>query len=151
MDVHSPEKRSFNMSRIQGKDTCPEMTVRRWLWKNGYRYRLHRKNLPGKPDTVLTRQRVVILIHGYFWHRHGCRVTTTPESRQDFWLAKFRENNSRDKRNVEALLHDGWRIMVAWECGLRRKITVPDLIARQISEFLSSDILFQEPGEELSK
>lgn len=151
MDVHSPEKRSFNMSRIHGKDTCPEMTVRRWLWKNGYRYRLHQKNLPGKPDIVLTRLRVVIFIHGCFWHRHGCHETTTPESRQEFWLAKFRENTSRDKLNVEALLHDGWRIMVIWECGLRRKTSIPDLIARQISEFLNSDVHFKESGEKLEK
>ena len=128
MDVHSPEKRSFNMSRIKGKDTRPEMMVRKWLWTNGYRYRLHRKDLPGKPDIVLPRYRTVILVHGCYWHRHGCWMTTTPASRQDFWLAKFEENVDRDQRNLIALLNDGWRVMVVWECTLRGRTADPELV-----------------------
>ena len=118
MDVHTPEKRSFNMSRIKGKDTTPEMLIRRWLWKNGYRYRLHRKDLAGKPDIVLPQYRTAIFVHGCFWHRHGCRATTTPVSRPNFWNAKFQENVSRDKRNIEDLLNSEWRVMVIWECSL---------------------------------
>jgi len=144
MDVHSPEQRSFNMSRIRGKDSRPEMMVRRWLWSNGYRYRLHCKHLPGKPDIVLSKYRVVIFVHGCFWHRHGCAFTTLPESRRDFWLSKFQDNVNRDKRNVAALLEKSWRVMVVWECCLRSKNEVSELVAGQISDFLNSDIRYAE-------
>ncbi|NTV91801.1 MAG: DNA mismatch endonuclease Vsr [Chlorobiaceae bacterium] len=146
MDVHSPEQRSFNMSRIRGKNSRPEMIVRRWLWSNGYRYRLHSKDLPGKPDIVLPKYRSVIFIHGCFWHRHGCVFTTLPESRRDFWLAKFQDNVNRDKRNVAALLEKSWRVMVVWECCLRGKNEVSELVAGQISDFLNSGILYAETG-----
>ena len=146
MDVHSPETRSFNMSRIRGKDTQPELMIRQWLWANGYRYRLHREDLPGKPDIVLPRYHVVILVHGCYWHRHGCWMTTTPESRRDFWLAKFKENSSRDKRNIETLLNDGWRVMLVWECTLRGKTSDLELVTEQISDFLRSDIRLAESG-----
>ena len=148
MDVHSAETRSFNMSRISGKDTQPEMMVRKWLWANGYRYRLHRKDLPGKPDIVLPAYNAVVFVHGCFWHRHGCRMTTTPETRLGFWLAKFKENIERDNRNIEALLKEGWRVMVVWECTLRNKTANPDLVSRQISDFLKSDDHFAESATE---
>ncbi len=148
MDVHSPEKRSFNMSRIKGKDTAPEMLIRRWLWTNGYRYRLHREALAGKPDIVLPRYRAAIFVHGCFWHRHGCQATTTPMTRPNFWTAKFQENVNRDKRNIEDLLNGGWRVMVIWECSLRGKTADLEQIGRQTSENLKSDICFAEsmPG-----
>ena len=146
MDVHSPETRSFNMSRIRGKDTRPELMIRQWLWANGYRYRLHREDLPGKPDIVLPRYHTVILVHGCYWHRHGCWMTTTPGSRRDFWLAKFKENSSRDKRNIETLLNDGWRVMLVWECTLRGKTSDLELVTEQISDFLRSDIRLAESG-----
>lgn len=119
MDVHSPVQRSFNMSRIRGKDTDPEMAVRRWLWANGYRYRLHRKDLPGQPDIVLPKYRAVILVHGCFWHRHGCKYTTWPATRREFWNLKFEENIDRDKRNQKQLIDAGWRALVLWECEIR--------------------------------
>ena len=144
MDVHSPEKRSFNMSRIKGKNTGPEMTIRRWLWTNGYRYRLHRKDLAGKPDIVLRRYKAAILVHGCFWHRHGCQTTTTPASRRSFWTAKFQENVNRDKRNIEDLLTDGWRVMVIWECSLRGKTADLELVGKLTADFLRSDICFAE-------
>lgn len=144
MDVHSPEQRRFNMSRIRGKDTRPEMMVRGWLWANGYRYRLHRKDLPGKPDIVLPKYRAVIFVHGCFWHRHGCQSTTTPESRRDFWLAKFSENVSRDKRNIAALLEQSWRVIVVWECTLRGKMADLRPVWEQIVNFLNSDTQFSE-------
>lgn len=147
MDVHSPEQRSFNMSRIRGKDTRPEMMVRRWLWANGYRYRLHRKDLPGKPDIVLKKYRAVIFVHGCFWHRHGCKTTTTPESRRDFWVTKFRENVSRDERNVATLIEQSWRVIVVWECSLRGKASNPALAFSQISDFMRSDVCFAEVGK----
>ena len=144
MDVHSPEKRSFNMSRIKGKDTSPEMMIRRWLWSKGYRYRLHRKGLAGKPDIVLPRYAVAVFVHGCFWHRHGCRATTTPASRQEFWTAKFQENVKRDKRNVKDLMSNGWRVMIIWECGLRGNNADLDLVGHQTLDFLRSDTRFAE-------
>ena len=148
MDIHSPEKRSFNMSRIRGKDTTPEMLVRRWLWKNGYRFRLHRKDLPGKPDIVLPRFRAVILVNGCFWHRHGCRASANPASRQDFWTAKFQENVNRDRRNKEDLLQRGWRVMVIWECSLRGKDADLEQVGRQTVDFLNCDVAFAESSLE---
>ena len=144
MDVHSQEQRSFNMSKIRGKDTRPEIIVRRWLWSNGYRYRLHKKELPGRPDIVLLKYHAVIFIHGCFWHRHGCSLTTMPESNQAFWLAKFNKNVIRDKQNIAVLMQQFWRVMVVWECSLQRKNTVPELLADQIKAFLNSDMGFAE-------
>lgn len=94
MDVHSPEQRSFNMSRIRGKDTRPEMMVRGWLWANGYRYRLHRKDLPGKPDIVLPKYRAVIFVHGCFWHWHRCRRSAIPKTRKT--IRQFSRTDSPD-------------------------------------------------------
>ena len=139
MDVHSPEKRSFNMSKIRGKNTRPEIVVRRWLWKRGYRYRLHRKDLAGKPDIVLAKYEAAIFINGCFWHRHGCQATKTPLTRRSFWLAKFEENVKRDRRNLESLLKEGWRVMVIWECDLLGKTADIELAGNQIIEFLNSD------------
>ena len=144
MDVHSPEKRSFNMSRIRGRDTAPEMLMRRWLWAKGFRYRLHRKDLPGKPDIVLTKYGAAIFVHGCFWHRHGCQATTIPASRTSFWIAKFQENVNRDKRNVEDLLDRGWRVLVIWECGLRGRAANLEEVRMQTSDFLKSEIRFAE-------
>lgn len=119
MDVHSPEQRSFNMSRIRGKDTRPELAVRRWLWANGYRYRLHGKGLPGKPDIVLPMYHTVIFVHGCYWHRHGCRYTTFPVTRSSFWSSKFKDTVIRDKRNYEELHNAGWNILIIWECKIK--------------------------------
>lgn len=148
MDVHTPEQRSFNMSKIRGKDTRPEMLVRRWLWANGYRYRLHRKDLPGRPDIVLSKYKAVIFVHGCFWHRHGCQFTTTPESNREFWLAKFSKNVSRDKRNISALLEQSWRVMVIWECSFQGKNAISELLAEQITNFLNSEMRFAETGSQ---
>lgn len=144
MDIHSPEQRSFNMSRIRGKDTRPELMVRRWLWANGYRYRLHRKDLPGKPDIVLPKYRAVVFVHGCFWHRHGCPLTTTPKSHRDFWLAKFEDNVCRDKHNIKSLQEQSWRVIVIWECSLIGKNAAPEQVAAQITNFLNSKTRFAE-------
>ena len=133
VDVHSPETRSFNMSRIRGKDTHPEMMIRKWLWTNGYRYRLHRKDLPGKPDIVLPKYHAVIFVHGCYWHRHGCKYTTTPATRKEFWEAKFKENTNRDRRNRRQLNQAGWRVLVLWECEIDATNTVTK---RKIETFL---------------
>lgn len=119
MDVHSPETRSFNMSKIRGKDTKPEIIVRKWLWTHGFRYRLHRKDLPGNPDIVLPKYNTVIFVHGCFWHRHkNCRYATTPKTRKNFWMEKFEGNIQRDKKNQAKLRKLGWKVIVIWECEL---------------------------------
>lgn len=121
MDIVTSEVRSGMMSGIRGKDTAPELKVRRFLHANGFRYRLHRKDLPGKPDIVLPKYKVCIFVNGCFWHRHkGCRLASEPKSREEFWNRKFSENVARDQRNIKSLQDAGWRVAVVWECGLRK-------------------------------
>jgi DNA mismatch endonuclease (patch repair protein) len=107
------------MSRIRGKDTKPEMVVRSLLHRMGYRFRLHGKGLPGRPDIVLARHKTVVFVHGCFWHRHrGCRNCTTPTHRREWWLKKLEGNAARDSRHQTALKELGWRVLVIWECEL---------------------------------
>jgi DNA mismatch endonuclease (patch repair protein) len=111
------------MSRVRGKDTKPEIKVRRFLHAAGLRYRLHAADLPGKPDLVFPSRRIALFVHGCFWHRHDdpdCRLARMPKSRHDFWEPKLRTNAERDARNVVALTATGWRVMVVWECGIAR-------------------------------
>lgn len=116
------EKRSQLMSRIRAKDTCPELRVRRWLHGRGYRYRLHVKRLPGRPDIVMPRYGAVIMVHGCFWHRHhGCRLAYEPRSNVEFWQRKFAQNIDRDRRSRAALMELGWRMATVWECALREQ------------------------------
>lgn len=120
MDRLSPSARSANMARVRGKDTRPEIVVRRLLHRLGHRFRLHRKDLPGKPDIILPRYRLAIFIHGCFWHRHAdCRRTTSPQTRAEFWQRKFEATIERDAKQVAALKADGWRVAVIWECEIR--------------------------------
>ena len=107
------------MAAIKGKNTKPEMLVRSWLHRNGFRFRLHRKDLPGTPDIVLPKYRTVIFVHGCFWHSHGCANSVVPNTRRDFWITKLRSNVSLDKQNQKKLWALGWRILIVWECGLR--------------------------------
>ena len=116
-DRLSPEDRSWNMSRIRSRDTVPELRVRSVLHRAGYRFRLHRKDLPGRPDIVLPKHRTVVFVHGCFWHRHpGCRFAYQPKSRVAFWQKKFDDNVARDRRNVHVLRALGWRVITVWEC-----------------------------------
>ena len=116
-DHLTPEERSWNMSRIRSKDTSPEKTVRSLLHRLGYRFRLHRRDLPGKPDIVLPKHSTVIFVHGCFWHRHeGCKYAYTPKSRIEFWNAKFQTNAQRDVAVQDQLRALGWRIIIVWEC-----------------------------------
>ena len=125
MDTLSKEKRSWNMSRIRGRDTGPELIVRSALHRLGFRFRLHRKDLPGKPDIVLPKWRTVILVHGCFWHRHeGCPFSYAPKSRKDFWNRKFQKNIIRDQRVQRQLRAMGWRVIVVWECQTRNLVTL---------------------------
>lgn len=119
-DVLTRPQRTYCMSRIQGKNTKPEIAVRRYLHGQGFRFRLHRKDLPGKPDLVLPRYRLVIFVHGCFWHRHqGCFYATSPATRKEFWRNKLDGNVKRDHRQQKALIEQGWRVLVIWECGIR--------------------------------
>jgi DNA mismatch endonuclease (patch repair protein) len=116
-DVHTPEQRSRNMASIRGKDTKPEKIVRSLLHKLGYRYRLHRRDLPGRPDLVFSSRRKVIFVHGCFWHMHDCRWgRVTPATNTDFWQNKRRGNCDRDVKALEALTAVGWKALVVWEC-----------------------------------
>lgn len=121
-DTLTPAARSERMSRIRGQDTRPEMRVRRLAHRMGYRYRLHRADLPGKPDLVFPARRKVIFVHGCFWHRHpdpGCRLARLPKSRLDFWLPKLEGNRARDLENHKKLAESGWKVLEVWECELR--------------------------------
>lgn len=118
-DIVSPEERSRLMAGIRGKDTAVELAVRRQLHALGYRFRLHRRDLPGRPDIVLPRFRATIFVHGCFWHRHpGCRFATMPQTRAEFWQAKFAANVRRDAAAVQSLTRAGWRVATLWECSI---------------------------------
>ena len=128
-DTLTPEERSALMARIRGVDTKPELTVRRALHAKGYRYRVHVRELPGRPDLVFAKRRTAVFVHGCFWHRHGCSRTSTPKSREEYWQSKFDANVERDRRNEALLLHGGWRVFVAWECEIERDETlIPRLV-----------------------
>jgi DNA mismatch endonuclease (patch repair protein) len=119
-DVHSKETRSYNMSRIKGKDTKPELLVRKFLHKNGFRYRLHVKDMPGKPDIVLPKYKTVIFIHGCFWHGHeGCKKATLPTTRADWWNDKINRNIQNDINAEAALKAANWNVITIWQCELK--------------------------------
>ena len=120
-DVHDKKTRSYNMSRIKGKNTKPEMLVRRFLHANGFRYRLHRKDLPGRPDIVLPKYKTVMFINGCFWHGHeGCRYFVIPKTRTQWWLNKINRNKQKDNENFSKLTEDGWKIVTIFECELKK-------------------------------
>ena len=122
-DVHNKKTRSYNMSRIKGKDTKPEMLVRKFLFAHGYRYKLHDKKLPGKPDIVLPRYHTVIFVHGCFWHGHkNCKYFTIPKTRTAWWKIKIEHNNLNDKKNIKLLKKDNWKVIEIWECHLKKDI-----------------------------
>jgi DNA mismatch endonuclease (patch repair protein) len=115
VDVLTQQQRSFNMSRIRSRDTRPEMIVRSIVHRMGYRYSLHKKSLPGKPDLVLVRHRKIIDVHGCFFHMHHCRYgSVVPATNADFWKTKRLSNAARDQRNLKALKHDSWKVMIVW-------------------------------------
>lgn len=121
------------MARIRGRDTRPEMAVRHFAHALGFRYRLHRRDLPGTPDIVFTRFHTVIFVHGCFWHRHeGCRRATMPKTRRDFWQAKFNANVERDRRNIATLEAAGWTVIVIWECQALSKRQVLNVLLERL-------------------
>jgi DNA mismatch endonuclease (patch repair protein) len=131
VDTISPEYRSEIMGRVRAKDTKPEMIVRRMLHATGYRYRLHARDLPGKPDLVFPARRKVVFINGCFWHRHrDCALSRLPKSRTEYWTEKLERNRERDERNVAALRKLGWEVLTVWECEVRDPATLmPRVVA----------------------
>lgn len=133
MDKVSKEVRSKNMAAIKGKDTKPEIAVRKLLHSLGYRYRLHRKDLPGKPDIVLPKYKTVIFVHGCFWHQHnGCKYNTKPKSNKQFWLSKLRKNVERDKKQYTALKKLGYKVLTIWECDVKKTAKNDSALYRRI-------------------
>lgn len=130
-DVLTPHQRTRNMSAIKGKNTKPEIVVRRMAHRLGYRFRLHRRDLPGAPDLVFPRLRKVIFVHGCFWHMHSCRWgSVTPKTNAEFWEAKRTGNVARDRRSLRRLRADGWKALVIWECQTKDIDAVRDLLSR---------------------
>ena len=137
-DVVDRKTRSRMMSGIKGADTKPEMIIRSGLHKRGFRFRLHDKKLPGKPDLVLPKYHAVIFVNGCFWHKHKCHLFKWPKTREDFWREKIEGNAARDERNIQALLDEGWRVMTIWECALKGKTRRPEAeVANEITAWLS--------------
>jgi len=133
MDRISKEHRSWNMSRIRSENTKPEKVVRSMLHRMGYRFRLHRRDLPGKPDIVLPKYHTVVFVHGCFWHRHkGCKYAYTPKSRVRFWQTKFHENVDRDRRVCRQLRRLGWQVVVIWECQTVDTVSLAVRLAEQL-------------------
>lgn len=143
-DVVSPSVRSRMMSSIRGRDTKPELIVRKFLHRRGFRFRLFKRSLPGKPDLTLTRHGAVVFVHGCFWHGHrGCRYAIVPSTRSEFWKGKIDTNRVRDGRVMDELQRLGWRVAVIWECALRSDL---ECSLRRLEAFLSSN----EPQIEIS-
>ncbi|WP_124354863.1 very short patch repair endonuclease [Pseudomonas chlororaphis] len=132
-DVVNAAKRSLMMSGIQGKNTSPELQIRQALHARGFRFRIHAKHLPGKPDLLLPKYKAVIFVHGCFWHGHNCRYFKVPQTRTEFWVEKIEKNQTRDKAQIAALRTLGWRVLIVWECAVRA-------MTKQKSSFLIDQI-----------
>ena len=140
-DTVSAAVRSRMMAAVKGKNTKPELAIRSALHRRGFRFRLHRKGLPGRPDLVFTRRNAVIFVHGCFWHGHDCHLFRWPKSREDFWREKIDRNIERDRNQREALVNAGWRVGTVWECALKGKTRLPfDSVVDQCAIWLESDI-----------
>jgi DNA mismatch endonuclease (patch repair protein) len=134
MDTLSKSQRSALMSRIHSKDTRPELIVRTLMHRLGYRFRLHRRDLPGRPDIVLPAHGKVILVHGCFWHGHGCHLSSNPKSNQSYWNPKIARNRARDRENLAALKSSGWEVLELWECEIVRN----ELLADELLHFMNN-------------
>jgi DNA mismatch endonuclease (patch repair protein) len=139
-DVHDRATRRRNMQAIRHKDTKPEILVRKALFRKGFRYSLHRKDLPGKPDLTLAKHRAVVQVNGCYWHFHGCHLSKVPDTDSDWWREKLQTTRARDQRNREALAASGWRVCEVWECTLRGKNrwNLANVVS-QIKNWLNSD------------
>lgn len=144
-DTVTPAIRGRMMAAVKGKNTKPELAIRSALHKRGFRFRLHRKDLPGRPDLVFAGRSAVIFVHGCFWHGHDCHLFRWPKSREDFWRDKIKTNIERDRRQYQALAEAGWRTGTVWECALKGKTRLPfDSVVDQCAIWLESDIKILE-------
>lgn len=144
VDRLTPDQRRLNMSRVRAKDTRPEMTVRGQLHRAGFRFRLHRRDLPGRPDIVLPRYRAAIFVHGCFWHGHDCSLFRMPATRTEFWATKITANRHRDADAVAALGGVGWRSLLVWECALRGRGRLPgETLTERMTAFIIGDAAFE--------
>ncbi len=134
VDIFDKETRSTLMSKIRGKNTKPEIQLRRILFAMGYRFRLHARDLPGQPDIVFTKRKAAIFMHGCFWHSHACPAGRVPKTRREFWERKLAANRDRDARQLQLLEVAGWRVLVIWECELRK----PEGLLERLTSFLGS-------------
>lgn len=134
VDVMSRDRRSALMSRIRARDTGPELQIRHYLWRAGFRYQLYRKDLPGRPDLVLPKWHAAVFVHGCFWHRHtGCSYFRLPKTRTEFWDEKLQRNHERDIAAITHLLQTGWRVAIVWECAVRKD---PDIAGRKLAAWI---------------
>ena len=139
-DTVTSEVRSRMMAGIRGKNTKPEIAIRSALHRRGFRFCLHRKSLPGKPDLVFPKHRAVILVHGCFWHGHGCHLFKWPKTREGYWMEKISSNIARDRRQLLALTDTGWRVATVWECALKGRTRMPiETIAERCAIWLESN------------
>ena len=136
-DNHTKEQRSYNMSKIRSTNSAPEEKVRKYLFSKGFRYRKNVKSLPGCPDIVLPKYKTVIFVNGCFWHMHDCPRFVWPSSNKEYWEPKIRRNVERDKNNIELLQKEGWRVLVVWECELKKK-TIEERLSRLSLELQSA-------------
>ncbi len=140
VDVHSADVRSKNMRAIRSKDTKPELLIRKALFAAGFRYRLHKKGLPGKPDIVFQKYRTVVFVHGCFWHGHDCKYFKLPKTRRDFWAVKIKSNQDRDLSSITQLNKLGWHVILVWECSTRPSgIGVSHIIRRISADLMTAD------------
>lgn len=140
IDIVSPHTRSRMMSGIKGKNTKQEILIRKALFKRGFRYRLHERNIPGRPDLVLKKHNAVVFINGCFWHCHDCHLFKWPQTRTEFWSKKLDSNRLRDIRNQQQLEKEGWRVLIVWECAIRGRQKQPlDKIVDRIESWLISN------------
>lgn len=144
MDVVDSATRSRMMSGIRGRNTKPEILIRSLLHRRGFRFRLHVRNLPGKPDIVLPRYHAVIFVHGCFWHGHDCPLFKWPKTRPKFWREKIERNREHDKQTHEALITAGWRVSVVWECSIRGAGKDVETVAQSLIDWLGNDSTFME-------
>lgn len=139
IDIVSPEIRSRMMAGIRGKNTKPELAIRSALHRRGYRFRLHARDLPGRPDLVLPKWNAAIFVHGCFWHGHDCHLFKMPSTRRQFWASKIGRNREVDIRSVDALKAEGWRVALIWECALKGRSSFPiDRVADRCAAWLNS-------------
>ena len=142
MDTVSKEQRHLNMSHIKGKNTSLELKVRKRLYHDGYRYRVNVSNLPGKPDIVLSKYNTVIFINGCFWHRHNCKLATTPKTRAEYWNKKFERNIQNDLINHEKLRNLGWHVIVLWECEIKESFEpLIESVENELNQYYLNDHL----------